>query len=121
MAAGGDQAPKKEHFAHTNPARARFDHAADQLFFTYLWRRVEAATTSDHERSAKAKTAFIANLREKAEAELKAALPAMPCTAIQRPRAEARAWRAFYGAVWKEYPELFEEENANAGKVKVLG
>lgn len=115
VAAGGDrEARKKEHFAHTNPARARFDHVADQLFFMHLWRRVEAATASDHESPAKAKTAFLVNLREKAEAELKAALPAMPCTAIQRPRAEARAWRAFYGAIGKEYPELFEKENANA-------
>lgn len=102
VAAGGDQEAQRKYFAHTNPARERFDHAANQLFFTYLWRRVEAATVSDHESSAKAKTAFIANLREKAEAELKAALPAMPCTAIRRPRAEARAWRAFYGAIWEE-------------------
>ena len=114
VAAGGDREAQRKYFAHTNPARARFDHVADQLFFIHLWRRVEAATASEHESSAKAKTTFLVNLREKAEAELKAALPAMPCTAIQRPRAEARAWRAFYGAIWKEYPELFEKENANA-------
>ena len=116
VAAGGDREAQRKYFAHTNPARDRFDQVADQLFFIHLWRRVEAATASDHESSAKAKakTTFLANLREKAEAELKAALPAMPCTAIQRPRAEARAWRAFYGAIWKEYPELFEKEDANA-------
>ena len=55
VAAGGDRETQRKYFVHTNPARARFDHVADQLFFMHLWRRVEAATASDHESSAKAK------------------------------------------------------------------
>ena len=69
---------------------------------------------SDFEDSAKMKTDFLTDLWKAAEDELKAELPAIPCTAILRPRAEARARRQFRNAIWKEYPELFEEENANA-------
>ena len=32
----------------------------------------------------------------------------IPCTAIHRPRAEARAQRRFRNALWRSYPELFD-------------
>ena len=113
VAAGGDRdAQKKEHFALTNSARARFNQVADRLFFPNLWRRVEAV--SDFEASAKVKIDFLTDLWKAAKKELEAALPAIPCTAIRRPRAEARARRQFRNAIRRKYPELFEKENANA-------
>jgi hypothetical protein len=39
-----------------------------------------------------------------------AALPSVPCAAIFRPRAEARAHSAFRAVVRKHFPELFAKE-----------
>lgn len=99
MAAGGERsAVKKEHYAHARPARMRFDRAADQLFFPSLWRRVAVASQSDNA-VFKAKYDFLSNLMKAAQAELDAALPAISCAAIHRPRAEARARQAFRGTL----------------------
>ena len=113
VAAGGDRdAQKKEHFTLTNSALARFNQIADRLFFPSLWRRVEAV--SDFDGRAKTKIDFLIDLWKAGKKELEASLPAIPCTAIRRPRAEARARRQFRNAIRRKYPELFEKENANA-------
>ena len=115
VAARGDsKARKKEHYAFGAPARSRFDRKADQIFFPSLWRRVEAASANDNETKEEAKSQFLRDLWESAEKEMNLALPAIPCTAIHRPRAEARALRVFRNTIWKIYPELFEKERVDA-------
>ena len=110
MAAGGEKdAVEKKHYAHAGLARKRFDRAADRLFFPSLWRRVEVKSHGD-DAVFEAKRAFLVALMKEAEAELDTALSAIPCGAIYRPRAEARARRAFRNRVWKLHPELFGKE-----------
>ena len=113
MAAGGvrDSIGAK-HYSYASPARRRFEQAADRLFFPSLWRRAGVATESD-DAVFEAKRAFLGDLRKAAETELNAALPTMPCPAVLRPRAEARAGRAFRNRLWKPYPELFDREQAD--------
>ena len=97
------------------PARKRFDRIADRLFFPSLWRRVDVKSQSD-DAVFRAKYAFLVALMKEAKAELAATLPAIPCTAIHRPRAEARAWRAFMGTLQSRDAcrELFSQEETNA-------
>lgn len=115
-AAGGktdDGAVGKKQFARARPARARFDRAADRLFFPSLWRRAGAATEGD-DAIFEAKRAFLADLWEAANTEFEAALPSIPCPVVLRPRAEARARRALRNRVWKlYYAELFDREGAD--------
>lgn len=100
-AANGDlEAEKKEHYALTRPARAAFDARADVLFFPALWEAVGANAESNAALQ-EAQARFRARLRTAAIAEFEAALPAIPCAAIFRPRAEARARRALFGALKK--------------------
>ncbi len=97
VAAGGHRDKiERKHYSGAGPARKRFDHAADRMFFRHLWRRVAVASSSD-DKVFHVKRAFLDELMEAAKAELNAALPAVPCPAMFRPRAEARARRAFVG------------------------
>ena len=93
MAAGGEK-PHKGHYAHTRSARARFNRAADRLFFPSLWRRVEAGSNGGNA-AFEAKFRFLSKLKKAAKTELDTALPAIPCSTIRRPKAEARARREF--------------------------
>ena len=64
MAAGGERnAVKKGHYARAALARARFDRAADRLFFPSLWRRV-AVVSKDDDAVFEAKYAFLSDLKE---------------------------------------------------------
>lgn len=88
-AAGGEpSAIGRAHYAFTNAPRARFERAADVIFFPALWSRVDAAGDSD---GADAKQTFLADLKRRADRVFAEALPQMPCRAIHRRRAEARA------------------------------
>ena len=113
MAAGGAvKAIERKHYGRAAPAGKRFDRAADRLFFPSLWRRVDVRSGSDNEVS-EAKLAFLADLMTAAKAELKAALLAMPCPAVLRPRAEARARRVFRNRIRELHPELFHRETTD--------
>lgn len=97
--------------ALTRPARAAFERIADALFFPALW---EAVKANDENNVALKETQarFRARLREAAIAEFEAALPAIPCAAIFRPRAEARARRAlFVGLKGKGFAALKDPED----------
>lgn len=98
LAAAGGEGGKvsRDRYARAAPAHKRFDRAADRLFFPALWRRVEAMDNGD-DAVFDAKIAFLQDLECAARAELEAALPSIPCPAVLRPRAEARARRAFAG------------------------
>ncbi len=105
---------KKEHYAHARPASAAFDRRADALFFPALWEAVAASRKGTAALKA-AQARFKAQLRAAAIAEFEAALPTIPCAAIFRPRAEARARRALFGELRKAgfaAPERAEEEEA---------
>ena len=118
IAAGGDRdRVKKDHYAHARDARARLDQAADAIFFEYLWKRFEAQEKSKEALQTEEKR-FAKALFDNAKQIFKAARPAIPCASIFRPRAEARAERAFSGTIRHSFPELFEvsesKENENA-------
>ncbi len=100
LAARGDwESVGKSQYAVSIPTRARFDRTADTLFFPNLWARLEAETSGDHDQVDKAGSDFRRKLLEAAKAELAAALSGVPCSALQRPKAETRAWRAFYARI----------------------
>lgn len=117
VAADGDHdAVKSPHYNLAKPAQQRFDRAADAIFYPNLWHRLalkdDAAASGEDE--AEARDAFLRALLTTAERELKAALPAMPCAATRRPRAEVRARRAFWLSIWKNYDHLSSKEHADA-------
>ena len=97
-------------YATSRPARERFDRAADRLFFPSLWRRLEAESSGDPAAPETAGREFRDALLDAANAELEAAMSSVPCTTIQRPKAEARARRAFISRVWKLDPQLHQTE-----------
>lgn len=95
----------KAQYARTTDARARFDRAADKLFFPSLWDRLtESKTGSDA-----GYYRFINALHQVAQTELAAAMPGIPCATLFRPRAEARARRAYFARLRKaEFQFLFD-------------
>lgn len=109
VAARGEyEAIGKAQYARSNDARARFDRAADALFFPSLWDRLAAAGTDQAD---VAYHRFILTLNSAALAELDAALPGIPCASLYRPRAEARARRAYEARLRRaEYQFLFERK-----------
>ncbi|QCO00138.1 CRISPR-associated protein Cse1 (plasmid) [Azospirillum argentinense] len=97
VAAGGAwDGVTKEHYAHANAASDRFDRAVDGLFFPHLWARFDAQEAGEEATEA-ARDAFARALWTEAKALFEAALPAVPCHARLRPRAEARARRRLWG------------------------
>ena len=98
-AAGGDRKKiKKETYRQTSSARAALDRAADTQFFEHLWARFSAQEHGEEALEAERRR-FARFLRGEAERVFEAALPTMPCAAAFRLRAEARARRAFVGAL----------------------
>ena len=111
LAARGDRkCVGKDHYALSRPARKRFDRAADRLFFPNLWQRLEVDSADDQAVRETAGRDFRRALFEAAQDELAVAMPGIPCATIQRPRAEARARRAFLARVWKLDPNLRQNE-----------
>lgn len=120
VAGRGDQnRVRKSQYDLARSARERFDRTADMLFFPHLWKRLEAETSDGPEAGDSAGHTFRRALFEAAKAELTAALPGVPCAAIQRPKAEARAWREFHSRVRKIdsqfYQHVEQQEDVNAG------
>ena len=116
--AGGDRKKiKKATYRQTSSARAVLDRAADSQFFEHLWARFAAQELSREALDAERRR-FARFLRGEAERVFEAALPTMPCAAAFRLRAEARARRAFGGALRRALPEAFsysvDEDEADA-------
>jgi len=115
-AAGGKrESLGKEHYAHTNLARSKFDRAADEIFFGHLWKRYEAQDEGKEALKAEAER-FAVELNNRATGVFEESLPGIPCPSLYRPRAEARARRKFQSMVRYAFPELFpsriiEEDN----------
>ncbi len=110
IAAGGSRENvDRKHTGYASSARKRFDRTVDRLFFSSLWRRAGVATGSG-DQVRQAKLTFLHDLMHAARTEFEMALPAIPCPAVLRPRAAARARRAFQNKIWRSFPELFEQE-----------
>ena len=90
----------------SKPARERFDRVADRLFFRSLWRRLDAVNAGDIEARERTAHDFHKDLFRAAKAELEASMTSLPCVALYRPKAEARARRAFLSRVWQHFPQL---------------
>lgn len=109
----------KSQYAVSRPARERFDRTVDTLFFSHLWKRLAAESSDDPQAADTAGHTFRRALFDAAKAELTTALPGIPCAAIQRPKAEARAWRAFRFRVGKLDPQFYQhvepQEDVDAG------
>lgn len=109
----------KSQYDVSRPARERFDRIADRLFFPHLWKRLAAESSDDLQAADTAGHSFRRALYGAARAELTTALPGIPCAAIQRPKAEARAWRAFYFRVGNLDPQIYQQteiqEDTDAG------
>ena len=103
---------KPSHYALARPASKSLNRAADQAFFPSLWRRLEAATSNEAERT-KTKVCFLEDLKLAAERALEATLPTVPCPAIYRTRTAIRARRAFMGKLRShdDTKAMFAEEN----------
>jgi len=96
----------KNSYARAHPYSNRLDAAADRLFFPALWERFEAeqeGTAIDVER---ARRSFLLPLIDVARDLLKEGLADIPCPAIRRRRAEARALRAFEGRLRNANPKI---------------
>ncbi len=107
-ARGEREKRKKDHYTHAREAQRRFDHAVDGVFFEHLWDRLEARDKGPEALEA-ARLRWARTLYGFARAAFETALPAIPCAGVFRPRAEARARRAFYGTIRYRHPELFDQ------------
>ena len=110
LAAGGGVAEKR-HFKPALASRRRFHREVDHFFFESLWRRARAEEEGETDRF-DSQCAFLAELLRIAEAELNLSLPGIPCPAILRPKAEARARRRFRTLLWSAFPHFFERDTA---------
>ncbi len=109
LAGRGDwEQVRKDQYARSRSARERFDRVADRLFFPYLWQRIQAVASGDVEAEERTRRAFQRTLFDAANAALEAAMSSVPCATLQRPKAEARARRAFLSRVWKLDPQLHQ-------------
>jgi CRISPR system Cascade subunit CasA len=109
-ATGGDHDKiKKEHYAHARTAETGLDRGADAIFFPYLWERFEVQDQGPEADRLEAER-FARALFVIATEAFRAALPAIPCAGLFRPRAQARAEAAFSGRLWASFPELFQRQ-----------
>ena len=116
-ASGGKAADElsKSNRIHANTYAKRLDSVADGRFFAALEDRFEAP---DKAASDTCRAAFIRHLIDAAWQLLQEAIETVPCPAIQRPRARARATSAFWGrlrrpkSVFSDQPEIFVREDA---------
>ena len=101
---------------HANPYARRLDEAVNAVFFGALDRRFVA---DDDEQKAAARAEFVRDMISSARALLDEAVDAVPCPAIWRRRAQARATSAFHGrlrrpqSVFSDQPEIFEVQEAH--------
>lgn len=87
--------------------RAHLDRFADEIFFVHLWRRFEAGEAGDAAREREEWQDFVQRLWKRTDGIFRQFLPAMPCAALYRYRAEARAESMLRAMVRKNHPELF--------------
>ena len=123
VAAGGGRDANeltKAHRSHAGPYVRRLDAEVDAGFFAAIEDRFVASTSADSATAVAAcRVAFARSLIRSAERLLNEAIETVPCPAIHRPRARARAVSAFWGrlrgqnSVFSDQPEIFEAPEAN--------
>ena len=101
--------------AHANPYALRLDAAADAQFFAALEDRFQAA---DETEVATRRAMFARGMIAEANKLLLEAIETVPCPAIHRHRARARATSAFWGrlrrrSVFSDQPAIFGTKEAN--------
>ena len=79
---------KADHYARAATARAKLDHHADAMFFSVLWDMLEAG---DEAARLYRRAQFMCDLSDIARVIFREQRSAIPCKAVMRPRAEARA------------------------------
>lgn len=111
VATGGDRGKvSKPHYARSRTARDSLRWRADELFFPELWKRM--AVTHD-DGFAPLRQNFLENLSRIARDEFARALPAIPCTSLMRPRAEARGRQALEHGLYLAMHKLNDQEVAD--------
>ncbi len=117
-ASGGKDADTlgKSDWDRATPFARQLDDVADLRFFVALQQRFEASA----ENATVARRTFVMDLIHHGEVLLREAIRTVPCTAIQRYRAEARATSAFHGRlrrseVLRGAPDVFETRGERNG------
>ena len=120
VAAGGGRDAAdltKAHRSHAGPYARRLDAEADAIFFSALDNRYAAAGADATSARAARRASFAGALIRAAEKLLGEAVETVPCPAIHRPRARARAETAFWGrlrkGVFSDQPEVFSTREAD--------
>ena len=119
-ASGGKAAGEltKEDRAHANPFSRRLDAVADGVFFVLLEQRFEASNDAE---AAACRAGFARALIVAADRLLEEAIQSVPCRAVYRHRARARARGAFQGrlrrsqSVFSDQPDIFDRKDAVHG------
>ena len=94
---------------HADPYSRRLDSAADARFFTDLQDRFEAPTA---EARGSARTRFAQAMIHAGETLLGEAVEAVPCPAVYRHRARARAIQAFWGRLRRSKSVFSDQRDA---------
>ena len=112
-ASGGKDANEltKAHRSHAGPYARRLDAEADTCFFAALENRYAADSAGEASTRQAFRAGFARMLIRAAQQLLHEAVETVPCSAIRRPRARARAITAFWGrlrkGVFSDQPEVF--------------
>lgn len=115
--AGGDRVKiKRDSYMHARAPRAHLDRFADGIFFNHLWRRFDAWEAGDTARQQGEWQDFVGMLWKRTQVIFWQFLPTMPCAALYRHRAEARAESALIASVRKSHPELFQNTTQNTAQ-----
>ncbi|TDX31387.1 hypothetical protein [Rhodovulum visakhapatnamense] len=101
----------KAHYARTRPAREALRREADRTFFAELWTRMAETTDAG---IGGARLRYLESLARQARVEFAAALPAIPCASLMRPRAEVRARRALETGLFRAMRKFHAAEEMNA-------
>ena len=119
VAAGGGRDAAdltRAHRSHAGPYARRLDAEADAIFFPALDDRYAAGADAAPARAAH-RASFARALIRTAVELLGEAVETVPCPAIHRPRARARAETAFWGrlrkGVFSDQPEVFSNREAD--------
>ena len=96
VARGNTDMIKSKDYIHAKTAQSALNRHADQIFFSFLWRRF-------NEKNDDAKGDFIRNLWQATREIFERSLVTIPIGSFMRPKAEAKARNVLYGRVMNTY------------------
>ncbi len=97
---------KREVSAWVDQAVRNFSQAWSHDYFNWLW------CTLDHPDENQARLEWLAALKQKAEQVLEEAITRLPERQGRRYRAQVKARGLFFGSLYKQFPELKEQQDA---------